>query len=528
MTETNRLDAEASIGNETPTDQPRADFRSILFLADEPQLPVDQPECFPDLNLDHVVAAIVAGREEYALTPFFHTPLRSAEEVVYRQDVFSDAGDDTLRQAVDAFAREMRTVRAYLGLVEKQRYPLEKQRWLLDSVLTYRAAVRAFADALVELDLRSHGMRSLSDYLQSYATSRGFEALTGEAERVAAGLDAVRYTVRIKGGRVTVVAYAGEEDYTVQVEETFRRFREAGAESHLIKVADPGAMGHVDAQIADRVAQLFPDEFGALAEFCMRHGGFLDPVIARFDREGQFYTAYLDHIHRFGDQPTSYPTLADEWGATLVEEGWDVALAGSSRSDASGRIVRNGFSLRERERILVVTGPNQGGKTTFARMIGQLHYLTSLGVPVPARRATLRLTDGVFTVFGQREDIATLRGRLDDELVRLRVIVNHATDHSLILLNEVFASTAVADAVFLGREVLGRITRLGCAAVWVTFVDELASFGEQTVSMVAGVEPDDPTKRTFTITRRPADGRAYAAAIAEKYGLSYEALKRPG
>jgi DNA mismatch repair ATPase MutS len=502
---------------------------SILFQSTPDRVPDEQltaPDFFVDLNLDQIIAAITAGKEEYNLKPFFYASLRDVDAITWRHEIMQDLENIHLFENIKAFAQSMSAMRKHLVQAEKLYYKLQKERWFLDAVEIYCDAVTCLVHDLSVAEFTSRGLLAFKEYMTRYAASERFTSLIEQTKKLVADLSAIHYTVLINSPHVQVRHYGGEPDYSAEVEATFERFKQGAVKEHTFNFSDSPEMNNVEAEILALVAQLYPEIFSALENYCTANKDYQDGTIVTFDREIQFYVAYLEHVVRFKKVGLNfcYPRVVQGCKEIYNYQGFDLALAGKLIPERAA-VVCNDFHLRDRERMVVVSGPNQGGKTTFARAFGQLHYLASLGCPVPGTRAQLFLFDKLLTHFEREENINNLRGKLQDDLVRVHQILERATPNSIIIMNEIFTSTTLRDAVVLSKNIAAKLTALDLLCLWVTFVDELASLGEQTVSMVSTVVPENPALRTYKIIRRRADGLAYAMSIAEKYRLTHTMIK---
>jgi DNA mismatch repair protein MutS len=112
-------------------------FHSILFERTEDGInddALDAPVFFADLNLDQIIDAITAGREEYNLKPFFCSSLNYIDAIKYRHEIMQDLENATLFEHAKSFAQKMRTMREHLAQADKLYYKYQKEAWFLDAV----------------------------------------------------------------------------------------------------------------------------------------------------------------------------------------------------------------------------------------------------------------------------------------------------------------------------------------------------------------------------------------------------------
>lgn len=478
-----------------------------------------------DLHLDEVITAMAPGDFQRGV---WRRPVTEVAVIEYRQDVVDDLRNPAIRRAAESFEAAMASSRNSIAAKRGAHYVIPAELNLLEAIRRFCGAIVGFAAALSDADPTSDGLRGVRAYLREYRDSADFRTLTDGSAALLADLRTPAVELGMQSGTVWVDVDSGRAGWAGEIAEFFSRFESGDGATTAAPARPRRYLNHVEAQAVGLVAELRHEVFSRTHRFVTAHEDFLPASLERLGEELRFFLGFwkvADQLSAQGVEWCRPRVLAGSAGRLSVQGVVDLALALRSRAD-NPPLVPNDLMLGPEERIAFVTGPNQGGKTTFARAIAQLAYLASLGLPVPARAATLPLLNPVLTHFPQPDDPENQRGGLADEIARLHEVMEAATGSALLVLNELFSATSAEDALELSEVVVPQFAALGCRVLWVTFLEDLVTSVDGAASLVGQVAADDPTRPTFQFRPQPPAGRSHAAALAARHGLSSEDLAR--
>jgi DNA mismatch repair ATPase MutS len=505
------------------------EYHNILFPFGRPEEKVSE-DLLKDLRIDSVLGKLSHGPDQLKYDTCY-LPLTDKKSVLYRHEVFQDIMRSDLFTPLTQFQEMMDSLNDLEEMMRRLKLPVMRHRYFLNRMIEYKKNILFLLQALKEAPLKSRGLLQFLSDLEDYAHSEEFRRLSEETEQLKAELNGIGFQIEIKDNHIVIRKLTDESLYmegTTEFEREIHGFFDQFISDEMkfvSNISDSWDLNPVEEMILNALMQIYPEPFSHLAHFFKKQHNFAPKELIAYHQDIGFYTVWLEYIlpKQLEGLNFCFPMITSRRKEIMLSNCFDLVLADQMIQE-NQVVIRNNLVLSPEEHIMVLTGPNQGGKTTYARMIGQVFYLASLGILVPGSAVTLFLPDQIFTHFERQESQETLNGKLKDDIVRIHDILQKATENSLILINEMFSSTTLRDAAWLGKKIFNDIDRIGCLCLYVTFINELSTYLPGTVSLISQIG-EDGEKRTYQIIRSGSDGKAYASSMVKKYALTYEAIQ---
>ena len=464
------------------------------------------PQCVRDLELESTLAALTDGRpRQSAIRKVFLNLCTDPVVIAYRQDVLDDLWQNPdFTSQLEALLPDLSTLELSHISVDRRRSPLQEVAWRLGELEYLVNCVtglnRLFAG--VGRQIRAAGWHRLRDHMAQVVRDPVYQQLTRELPNL---LRTIRANVSVTIGvnldeqfrpvAATLLSVNAQkftsstfldrllgnsgEDFkglgplhTVpDLPQGHGPSRNRGSNRDVNPFMDPlfRDLGEVLDSVCQPIAQ-------ALRHYDTLHSSFLSTV--RDDLA--FYLAAVRLMERLRSRglPVCRPEIAPMTERVCeLQEAYNLNLAlhQMGHGDDAAGIVSNDVHLGDNGRIGILTGPNQGGKTTYTQMVGLCQILAQTGLWVPAARARISPVDNIYTHYPVEEQVAKGTGRFGDEAQRLGVIFSRGTRHSLVLLNESLASTNSGESLYIAQDIVRVLRRLGARAMFATHLHELAA-----------------------------------------------------
>ncbi len=224
--------------------------------------------------------------------------------------------------------------------------------------------------------------------------------------------------------------------------------------------------------------------------------------------------------------------LSKRESRAAITAACNTSLIGRLSAD---RIVRNDIASDRDHNLFVITGPNNGGKTTYIRQVGQMYWLAHLGMGLPAKKAELSLIDAIFTSFNTEDNTSEGTGLYLTELKRIAQFSRptegqpRMTPYSIVFFDEFANGTDHEESVKRTKIVLDYLSQKGVTAYFTTHKHEIAGLVEAdqlsgAVNLGAEVRQNENGMETTYRILRNAQEKSYGHIQAEAMGITPEAL----
>jgi MutS domain V len=476
----------------------------------EHDLPPNEADLSSDLELDPLLLAM-AGGDKFLLDVArqgLHSGLTSPAEIVYRQHVLADciARPAVVRDLYDVSVAAIMEEKKLFGWTfrDSPESILYRARQVMQLYLGMFRRLRGIADK----HAASFGSEGFTNF---------FAMLTEQlADEYLAEIEAQLGELEFRRGTLISARLGPGAKGTGYV---LRRHPEQGWRDRLPGLNKAGYTFFVPERdeagmkaLSDLTSRGLNSTSSALAQSADHVRSFFELLRAELG----FYLSCLnlrDRLTAKGGQlcfpdPAS-PVPAGLGPARLSARGlYDASLALSLDDNQA---VGNDLDADGRQ-LIMITGANQGGKSTFLRSVGQAYLMTQAGMFVPASSFAACVSTGVFTHFKREEDVTMQMGKLDEELDRMSAIADQVTLGCLLLCNESFASTNEREGSEIARQVIRALTEAGIRVVFVTHLYDLAE---------RYYAQHDPATLFLRAERQPDGHRTFRLPAGEPLPTSY-------
>lgn len=482
-----------------------------------------------DTNANQIIKSIKKHAKNYEINKFFEDFPEDEKTVEFRRQISSDFFDENVFDIFDRFTDFMFKANKFEKKISQFGNDLQNYKFHTDALFNYIKGI----ETLLELDAlskeHSKALCELINIVKNYQSSNIFQTTKTLILEVYDYFDSYRTLLTVKPENVSIVIPNKENnenrDFISKYEKVFSFLTNSTSSGRYESGLTNDSLSNLEIFITNSIKKSNPDVYEKLKklfEFKM------DSFYFQIEHESIVYLAYFKYINYFIKK--GYTFSIPKKGSLNICDGYDLALCElNSKEDKA--VVPNNFYLTDNERFAVITGPNGGGKTTLARMVGLVIFLGRMGLPVPANKASIPHYSTILTHFSVEESNESGKGKLMEELTRLKPILSTKAKNPFVILNELFTTAATLDATEMGKKIMDFFTKKSTDeinsvhhGIYVTHIQALARESETVVSMIATLMDDHKT-RSYKIVRKPACEEEYENSMIEKHKLTYEKLK---